>query len=49
VEDGVYCESPDKNGPPTDELRAGGPEDGAQHEADEEEREYEISYFPPDM
>lgn len=49
MKDGVYRESADKDGPPTDELRAGGPEDGTQHEADEEEGEDEIPYFSPDM
>lgn len=49
VEDGVYRKSADKDGPPTDELRAGSPKRGAERIADEEEGEYEVPYFPPDM
>jgi len=49
MEDGVHRESADKDGPPTDELRAGTPEGGAKHEANEEEGGYEVAYFPPDV
>jgi hypothetical protein len=49
VEDGVDREGADEDRPSTDELRAGTPEGGTEHEADEEEGEYEVAYFPPDM
>jgi hypothetical protein len=49
VKDRVHRKGADKDGPPTDELRAGTPEDGAEHVADEEQGEYEVPYFPPYM
>lgn len=39
-------ESPDKDGPPTDELRAGAPEGGAEHVANEEVGENKVAHFP---
>ena len=47
MEDRVNRECADEDGPSTDELRAGTPEDGAEHVADEEKGKYEVAYFPP--
>jgi len=49
VEDGVHRETADKDGPSTNQLRAGAPEGGADHIANKEEGGYEVAYFPPDV
>ena len=49
MEEGINDECADEDGSPSDELRARAPEGRAEHEADQEEGEYEIAHFPRGM
>ncbi len=49
MEESAKGECVDGDGAPPDELRAGSPEGGPDCVADEEDGQYEVAYFPPDV